>query len=642
VLPVDVLSAVQETPSVDRRKKVRSLVKVTPNEAKRPLSTSNRRSSLNASNRKLKSRTRSEGQLKNLGTKESNDSWECLRRADSAFENDTKADDISFGYDYVDLDSSFTKFLQEHADDEEISSLEKDVLLKGKINICDLAGSERIKATGVEGERLHEAQHINLSLLELGNVIAALAEGSKTYVPYRNSQLTRLLQDSLGGNCKTTFLLCISQITKHINETKSTLDFGQRALKVKTMPRVNVEMDYRAMFEDMKLRMQEKDTSYELLKEKYTKLLSRHKRTSIGIMVDEDKSDGTHCFEENDDIKFCKAPCAERRETGDAERARLLLVTQLMSLQLVYSVKDIARIQPPSLPKTSVDSDDIQNEEKADWLKTLRYSLSSLAYFKSNAETINARSSPSSPSGYETASDHSSENDVHSPKRDSLNYAKEDLEDTTSFPNVCSPLLEKLRTPYGPRKSRILENLLGSNMLDITVENYLAPTALTKTISNLRKELYQLKLNINRDIVEFCKTFFHLEDTARGKQQGLKELCSALLQKLNEPDAVGSYPFEVLEQASNFILLEHTLFGCLLALKNEIPNCSTEDGAYCPDDVRESTTDLNPRKDRTDNSFDKLPVASRKASRNQKKRPRWRRFMCLPIKRSGAKEKKDV
>ena len=112
MLSVDELSAVQETPSVDRRRKVRSLVKVTPNEAKRPSSTSNRRSSLNASNRKLKSRTRSEGQLKNLGTKESNDSWECLRRADSAFENDTKADDISFEYDYVDLDSSFTKFLQ--------------------------------------------------------------------------------------------------------------------------------------------------------------------------------------------------------------------------------------------------------------------------------------------------------------------------------------------------------------------------------------------------------------------------------------------------------------------------------------------------------------------------------------------------
>ena len=54
-------------------------------------------------------------------------------------------------------------------------------------------------------------------------------------------------------------------------------------------------------------------------------------------------------------------------------------------------------------------------------------------------------------------------------------------------------------------------------------------------------------------------------------EHGLKELCSALLQKLSEPDAAGSYPFEVLEQASNFILLEHTLFGCLLALKNEIP-----------------------------------------------------------------------
>lgn len=109
----DELTGAQETPLNDRQQKVRYLFKGASSQTKRPLSTSNRRLSLNTSNRKLRSRTRSEGQLKNLGTKDANDSMEWLRPA-SAFEKeaDTKACDTSFGYDYADLDSSFTKFLQ--------------------------------------------------------------------------------------------------------------------------------------------------------------------------------------------------------------------------------------------------------------------------------------------------------------------------------------------------------------------------------------------------------------------------------------------------------------------------------------------------------------------------------------------------
>ena len=76
---------------------------------------------------------------------------------------------------------------------------------------CDLAGSERIKKTKAMGERLSEAQHINSSLLELGNVIQALAEGN-THVPFRNSTLTRLLQEGLSGNCKTRLVVRINFI----------------------------------------------------------------------------------------------------------------------------------------------------------------------------------------------------------------------------------------------------------------------------------------------------------------------------------------------------------------------------------------------------------------------------------------------
>lgn len=74
---------------------------------------------------------------------------------------------------------------------------------------CDLAGSERIKKTKASGERLQEAQHINSSLLELGNVIQALAEGNRSHVPFRNSTLTRLLQEGLSGNCKTRLVVSL-------------------------------------------------------------------------------------------------------------------------------------------------------------------------------------------------------------------------------------------------------------------------------------------------------------------------------------------------------------------------------------------------------------------------------------------------
>jgi kinesin family protein 3/17 len=77
----------------------------------------------------------------------------------------------------------------------------------------DLAGSERVRVTGATGQRLEESKKINQSLSALGNVIAALTEnkfGQQKHIPYRDSKITRLLEDSLGGNCKTTFMAMIS------------------------------------------------------------------------------------------------------------------------------------------------------------------------------------------------------------------------------------------------------------------------------------------------------------------------------------------------------------------------------------------------------------------------------------------------
>ncbi|CAB1314513.1 unnamed protein product, partial [Coregonus sp. 'balchen'] len=82
--------------------------------------------------------------------------------------------------------------------------VETEQKLCGKLYLVDLAGSEKVSKTGAEGSVLDEAKNINKSLSSLGNVISALAEGTKTHVPYRDSKMTRILQDSLGGNCRTT------------------------------------------------------------------------------------------------------------------------------------------------------------------------------------------------------------------------------------------------------------------------------------------------------------------------------------------------------------------------------------------------------------------------------------------------------
>ncbi|NXN96279.1 KIF3C protein, partial [Rhinopomastus cyanomelas] len=109
----------------------------------------------------------------------------------------------------------------------------------GKLNLVDLAGSERQGKTGSQGERPKEASKINLSLSALGNVISALVDGRSTHIPYRDSKLTRLLQDSLGGNAKTIMVATLGPASHSYEESLSTLRFANRAKNIKNKPRVN-------------------------------------------------------------------------------------------------------------------------------------------------------------------------------------------------------------------------------------------------------------------------------------------------------------------------------------------------------------------------------------------------------------------
>ena len=109
----------------------------------------------------------------------------------------------------------------------------------GKLNLVDLAGSERQSKTGATGTRLKEATKINLSLSALGNVISALVDGKSSHIPYRDSKLTRILQDSLGGNTKTVMCANAGPADYNYDESLSTLRYANRAKNIKNRPVIN-------------------------------------------------------------------------------------------------------------------------------------------------------------------------------------------------------------------------------------------------------------------------------------------------------------------------------------------------------------------------------------------------------------------
>eukprot|EP01062_Namystynia_karyoxenos_P067453 TRINITY_DN6140_c0_g1_i1.p1 TRINITY_DN6140_c0_g1~~TRINITY_DN6140_c0_g1_i1.p1 ORF type:complete len:892 (+),score=375.29 TRINITY_DN6140_c0_g1_i1:78-2678(+) len=112
----------------------------------------------------------------------------------------------------------------------------------GKLFLVDLAGSEKVGKTQAAGQQLEEAKLINKSLSCLGSVINALTDRKSQHVPYRDSKLTRLLQDSLGGNARTSLIICCSPSEYNQHETLSTLRFGQRAKSIKNKAKVNREL----------------------------------------------------------------------------------------------------------------------------------------------------------------------------------------------------------------------------------------------------------------------------------------------------------------------------------------------------------------------------------------------------------------
>ncbi|WFD36267.1 hypothetical protein MCUN1_003145 [Malassezia cuniculi] len=121
-------------------------------------------------------------------------------------------------------------------------SSQTGTIKNGRLYLVDLAGSEKVGKTGASGQTLEEAKKINKSLSALGMVINALTDGKSQHVPYRDSKLTRILQESLGGNSRTTLIVNCSPCAYNIEETLSTLRFGVRAKSIKNNAHINAEL----------------------------------------------------------------------------------------------------------------------------------------------------------------------------------------------------------------------------------------------------------------------------------------------------------------------------------------------------------------------------------------------------------------
>ncbi|KAG2444138.1 hypothetical protein HYH02_009078 [Chlamydomonas schloesseri] len=139
-------------------------------------------------------------------------------------------------------DGASTPGGDDEGDDEDDAAAEEgeglEDYLCAKMHLVDLAGSERAKRTKAEGARLREGIHINRGLLALGNVINAIVDNHK-HVPYRDSKLTRLLQDSLGGNSRTVMIACVSPADSNFEESLNTLRYADRARHIRNKPVVN-------------------------------------------------------------------------------------------------------------------------------------------------------------------------------------------------------------------------------------------------------------------------------------------------------------------------------------------------------------------------------------------------------------------
>uniref|UniRef100_A0A7S1N5Q6 Kinesin-like protein n=1 Tax=Eutreptiella gymnastica TaxID=73025 RepID=A0A7S1N5Q6_9EUGL len=198
------------------------------------------------------------------------------------------------------------------------------VVRRSKLHLVDLAGSERVGKTGVEGNLLSEAKYINLSLHYLEQVITALAEkseGKRDHIPYRNSFMTQVLRDSLGGNCKTVMIATAHSQDAFMDESISTCRFAQRVASIKQAARINEETDPKLLIRKLKQEIAE-------LKEELSFYKKGDQADDRALSLDE--------------VERCKAIVKDYLDNTDPEARIVGLQADMSRMMFCYRImKDI-------------------------------------------------------------------------------------------------------------------------------------------------------------------------------------------------------------------------------------------------------------------------------------------------------------
>ena len=213
--------------------------------------------------------------------------------------------------------SIFTIYIEtaEQIDDEQRIKV-------GKLHLVDLAGSERSAKTGATGQTQKEGIKINLSLTALGNVISALVDGKSSHIPYRDSKLTRLLQDSLGGNQKTVMIAALSPANYNYDETISTLRYASRAKSIKNKPIVNEDP---------------KDALLKQYEDEITKLKRQLMQMNSGGSVN---MEDLQKFEKQQSIKMNIKQDSQRQEEDSVESLMAKLAQKGTKVKIVKEGED--------------------------------------------------------------------------------------------------------------------------------------------------------------------------------------------------------------------------------------------------------------------------------------------------------------
>ncbi|KAK9845464.1 hypothetical protein WJX81_007142 [Elliptochloris bilobata] len=188
---------------------------------------------------------------------------------------------------------------------------EKERVRVGRLFLVDLAGSERLKKSRSTGLRASEAMSINLSLTTLGMCINARADPTSTHVPFRDSKLTRLLQESLGGNAKTSLVIAVANAFEHGAETAQSLQFGTRAMRVRTQAVVNERDNFRVINAELVAALDRRDDRTHVLEASLA-------AQAEALAAAEDALAGERARGAQ-----IMAVLAGEKAAGDAERARL-------------------------------------------------------------------------------------------------------------------------------------------------------------------------------------------------------------------------------------------------------------------------------------------------------------------------------